>query len=218
LIPLLLLVLAADPLAPILAQMDANAATFKSVKTGLKQVNHNAAVDVDNTSTGTMVLRRPAPHDVRALVTFVEPAPKQVSIGNGVAQLYNPKLKIIDEYKLDGKTQLGFEQFYLLAFGGSGKELAANYDISYVGSETLGAVKTSHLQLVPKNADVKKKFKAIDLWLTEGQAVPAQLKLSQPGGDTITFIYTDVKLNPKLSDGDLKLHTEKGVVIQHPGQ
>lgn len=217
-IPLLLLVLAADPLGPILAQMDANAAAFKTAKTGLKRVTHNAAVDINTEASGTMVLKRPAPHDVRTLVTITSPAPEQVFVGNGVAQIYLPKIKTIQEYKLDGKYRSLFEQFYLLAFGGSGKELAASYEITYAGSEAIGGVKTSHLQLVPKAEDVKKKITKVELWLTEGKAIPAQLKVSQPSGDSTTFIYTDVKLNPNVSDGDLKLRTEKGVVIQHPGQ
>jgi outer membrane lipoprotein-sorting protein len=218
LIPFLLIVLAADPLPAILAQMDSNSAAFHSAKANLKRVTHNAAVDIDNEATGTMVLKRPAPHDVRTLVSITAPAPQEVYVGTGVAQIYYPKINTIQEYKVDGKNQSVFEQFYLLAFGGSGKDLAANYDISFVASETAGGVKASHLQLLPKAADVRKKISKIDLWLSEGKAIPAQLRVSQPSGDTTTFTYTDVKLNPKISDADLKLHTAKGAVVQHPGQ
>jgi outer membrane lipoprotein-sorting protein len=218
LIPLLLLVLAADPLGPILAQMDTNAATFKSAKTGLKRVTHNAAVDIDTEASGTMVLKRPAPHDVRTLVTFTQPEPQQVFVGRGVAQLYNPKLNVVQEFKLDGKNQSLFEQFYLLAFGGSGKDLSANYDITYTGPETVGGEKTSHLQLIPRLAEVRKGVSRIDLWVTEGKAIPVQLRVTTPAKDSTTFTYTDVKLNPNVSEGDLKLRTAKGVVTQYPGR
>jgi outer membrane lipoprotein-sorting protein len=200
-LPVLALAFAADPLAGILGKMDANSAAFKSARADLKRITHVASVDVNTEAIGTMLLKRPAPHDVRALITFTEPA-QQVYIGNGIAQIYYPKLQTIQEYKLGGKYQAAFEQFYVLAFGGSGKDLVQNYDISYVGSEALDDVKTSHLQLLPKIPDVRKSVTKLDLWLTESDVSPAQLRLSQPSGDTTTFVYSNVKLNPKISDSD----------------
>jgi outer membrane lipoprotein-sorting protein len=217
LIPLLLVILAADPLPGVLAKMDAVSATFKGAKADIKRVTHNAAVDINSEFSGTMVLKRPAPHDVRTLVHFTKPDEQQVYVGDGVADLYYPKINTIQERKI-GKYQSLFEQFYLLAFGGSGKDLVANYDVTYVGSEAINAEATSHLQLIPKSADVKKNFTKIELWLTEAKAIPSQLRLSQPSGDTTTFVYTNVIMNPKISDSDLKLKTKPGVKTEYPAQ
>ena len=197
--------------------MDATSATFKGVKAGLTRITHNAAVDANTEAHGTMLLKRSSPHDVRTLVSFTDPA-SQVFVGNGVAQIFYPKIETIQEYKLNDKYRTAFEQFYLLAFGGSGKDLTANYDVTYIGPETAGGSPSSHLQLIPKNPEVKKAYTKLDLWLTEAKATPSQLRLSQPSGDTTTFVYSDVVLNPKMSDSDLKLKTPKGVHIQYPGQ
>ncbi len=213
-IPLLLLLLAADPLSGILAKMDANSATFKGVKADIKRINHYGQLDINKEYTGTMVLKRPAPHDIRTLVHFTSPEEQQVFVGNGVADIYYPKPNIIQERKIGSKYQTLFEQYYLLAFGGSGKDLAANYDVTYIGSEDLG----SHLQLIPKSPDVKKNYSKIELWLTEAKATPTQLRLTQPSGDTVTFVYTNVVLNPKISDSDLKLQTKSGVKKEYPAQ
>ena len=210
-IPLLLILLAADPLPGILAKMDAVSATFKGVKANIKRINHNAAVDKNMTYDGTMVLKRPAPHDIRTLIDFKDE--QKVYIGNGIADIYYPVRNVIQERKI-GKYQDLFEQFYLLAFGGSGKDLVANYDVTYIGSEDLGA----HLQLIPKSADVKKSFTKIELWLTPDKATPTQLRLTQPSGDNITFVYTNVVMNPKISDSDLKLRTKDGVKKEYPAQ
>lgn len=216
-IPLLLVLLAADPLAGVLAQMDASSATFKGAKANLKRITYNAAADITNEASGTMVLKRPAPHDIRTLVKFTKPEEQEMFVGNGVADIYYPKINTIQERKI-GKFQSLFEQYYLLAFGGSGKDLAANYDVTYVGSETLNGEKTSHLLLIPKSAEVKKNFTKIDLWLTEPKAVPSQLRLTTPSKDTTTFVYSNVVLNPKISDSDLKLDTKKGVKTEYPAQ
>jgi outer membrane lipoprotein-sorting protein len=217
LIPFLLLLLAADPLPGILAKMDAVSASFKGAKADLKRVTHSQLADIDTTATGTMVLKRAGPHDVRMLARFNPPYENQVYVGKGVADIYYPKPNVVQERKI-GKLQGLFEQFYLLAFGGSGKDLAANYDITYVGSETLGSEKDAHLQLIPKSADVKKNYTKIDLWITEAKAVPSQLRLSQPSGDSTTFTYTNVMMNPRISDSDLELRTAKGVKKVYPAQ
>jgi outer membrane lipoprotein-sorting protein len=213
LIPLLLVLLAGDPLPAILAKMDTVSATFKGARANLRRISHNAVVDVNTESMGTMVLKRPAPHDLRTLVHFTVPDEQQVFVGNGVADIYYPRINTIQERKI-GKYQSFFEQFYLLAFGGSGKELVASYDVSYVGSDNLGA----HLQLIPKSAEVKKNFTKIELWLSEEKAIPSQLKLTQPSGDSTTFVYTNVMLNPRIGDADLKLRTKPGVKTEYPSQ
>jgi outer membrane lipoprotein-sorting protein len=217
LIPLLLILLAADPLPGILAKMDAASATFKGAKADLKRITYNAAVDINNEVSGTMVLKRAAPHDIRTLVHLTAPDEQQLFLGNGVADIYYPRPNTIQERKI-GKLQSLFEQYYLLAFGASGKDLAANYDVSYVGTETLGGESTVHLLLIPKSAEVKKNFTKIELWLTEAKAIPKQLKLTTPSKDSTTFVYSNVILNPKISDSDLKLVTKKGVKTEYPAQ
>jgi outer membrane lipoprotein-sorting protein len=197
--------------------MDATSASFKGAKADLKRVTYNAAVDISNEASGTMVLKRPAPHDVRTLVRLTAPDEQQLFVGNGVADVYYPKVNTIQERKI-GKFQSLFEQYYLLAFGASGKDLAANYDLSYVGTETLGGTNTVHLQLIPKSAEVKKNFTKIELWVTDVKAIPKQLKLTTPSKDSTTFVYSNVILNPKISDSDLKLVTKKGVKTEYPAQ
>jgi outer membrane lipoprotein-sorting protein len=211
LIPLLLILLAADPLTDILAKMDANSVTFKGVKANIKRINHNAAVDKNMEYNGTMVLKRPAPHDIRTLIDFKDE--QKIYIGNGIADIYYPVRNVIQERKI-GKYQDLFEQFYLLAFGGSGKDLVSNYDVTYIGVDDLGA----HLQLLPKSPEVKKTYTKIELWITPDKATPAQLRLTPPSGDNITFVYTNVVMNPKIGDSDLKLRTKDGVKKEYPAQ
>jgi outer membrane lipoprotein-sorting protein len=193
--------------------MDASSLTFKGAKANLKRITYNATVDIHSEATGTMVLKRPAPHDIRTLVHITAPDEQQLFVGNGVADVYYPKINTIQERKI-GKYQTLFEQYYLLAFGGSGKDLVANYDVSYIGSDALGA----HLQLIPKNAEVKKNFTKIELWLTEDRAVPSQLRLTTPSKDSTTFVYTNVILNPKIGNSDLELKTKPGVKKEYPAQ
>jgi outer membrane lipoprotein-sorting protein len=67
--------------------------------------------------------------------------------------------------------------------------------------------------LVPKAPAAAQKVPKVDLWLDTAKANPVQLKVTQASGDTITLQYSNLKLNPNLSDSDLKLKLPKGVHI-----
>jgi outer membrane lipoprotein-sorting protein len=209
--------LAADPLDPILARMDQNSASFKAASGNLERISHNAAVDVDHSASGTVLLKRMKGRDLRALINFTQPEPQQVLIAGTIADIYYPKMETVQEYDL-GKHKALFDQFYLLGFGGSGKELAAAYAIKYVGSEDIGGAKSSHLELVPKPAEALKSVRKVDLWLSEASGYTSQLRIAVPSGDTTTLIYSNLKVNPNIPDSALKLNLPKGVHTVHPGK
>jgi outer membrane lipoprotein-sorting protein len=213
----LLCTLAADPLAGILARMDQNAVSFKGVSADLKQVAHNAAVDIDNTYIGTILLKRSGAHDLKARIDFTQPDPKSISIDGEVVDIYYPKITTVQEYQV-GKNRDLIEQFYLLGFGGSGKDLVKSYDVTYLGPETISGEPSSHLQLIPKSAQVLKTFRKVELWLSDATGYPLQQKVFQPSGDTNLLTYSKMKVNPGISDSALKLKLPKGVHKETPGR
>ena len=201
--------LAQDPVAGILSRMDKNAASFKAATANVEYTAHNAAVDVNTVSSGTIAIKGTS----TALIKITQPAAaaKQVSVAKGLASIYTPKLQLVDEYDITGKFNTLFQQFNLLGFGSSGVELQKAYAINSVGSETVGGVKAAHLQLIPKAPDVAKEFTKVELWLNEATGYPAQLRFTTPAGDTNTVVYTNLMVNPNLSDSDLKLKLPSGV-------
>jgi len=107
------------------------------------------------------------------------------------------------------------DQFLLIGFGTSGKELAAAYNMSVLESETVDGQKTMRLELVPKSPDVLKHLKKLEIWLAEN-GYPVQQKFYLPGGDYKLVTYTNVKMNVLLSDSDLKLKVPKDVKHVYP--
>lgn len=209
--------LAADPVAGILTRMDQNAAAFKAASGSLERISHVASVDVDHSASGMIYLKRTRPLEMHALIDFVKPDPQQVALTGTVAQIYYPKIATVQEYDL-GKRKALFDQFYLLGFGGTGKELAEAYEIQYIGPEEVRGAKASHLLLTPKSAEVLKSIRKVDLWLSDATGYTSQLRITVPAGDTTTLIYTNLKVNPNLPDSALKLKLPKGVRIEHPGK
>ena len=73
------------------------------------------------------------------------------------------------------------------------------------GSDTLGSIRTSRLELTPKDSETKKKFALIELWIPEGDTVPIQVKVTDPSGNYNLAVYSNIKVNGPLADSDLEL-------------
>jgi outer membrane lipoprotein-sorting protein len=153
---------------------------------------------------------RANPRDVRMLIEFTHPDPKSIAFQDRRAQIYYPKLQQVELYDL-GKYSKLVDQFLLLGFGTSGRELAKSYDVKVIGDETVAGEKTVKLELVPKSNEARQQLSKVELWLHEGGAYPVQQKFYQPGGDYIFISYTDVKLNPPLSPAGVTLQLPKNV-------
>jgi outer membrane lipoprotein-sorting protein len=198
----------------ILARMDQNANTFKSMKAKLRHLSHVAVINEDNVSTGTMSMRR-TKREVHALVEFTAPDPKAVAFSGTKVEIYYPKLQTVEEY--DVRKNL-VEKYLVLGFGSSGKELKADYALRELGAETLNAQQTTRLELIPKSKEVLQQFPKIEWWIADATGYPVQQKFYQTGGDYMSFTYSDVAINPSLPDSAFKLNVPKGVKRVFPGK
>ncbi|HET8550645.1 MAG TPA: outer membrane lipoprotein carrier protein LolA [Bryobacteraceae bacterium] len=199
----------------VLAQMDQSAAGFKGMSANLRSLKHTHVIDDNSEESGSVLLRKTAPHSIQVLVNFTKPDERTVAFGGKRAEIYYPKLKTVQEYNLAQHSAL-IHQFMALGFGASGRELAASYDVKLAGEETVAGGKAVKLELTPKTAAAREKLKRVELWMAEGGAYPVQQKFLQPSGDYTTFTYTDVKLNPAVGADALKLRLPKGVKRETP--
>src|SRR5437588_8288411 len=119
-------------------------------------------------------------------------------------------MQTVEEYDT-GKYRDLLDQFLLLGFGTSGKELAAAYHVKVLGSDTVAGEKAARLELVPKSVDALKNLKKVEIWIAESSVYPVQQKFYLPAGDYRLVTYTNVKMNPGLSDSDLKQKLPKDV-------
>jgi outer membrane lipoprotein-sorting protein len=210
--------LLADPLSDVFARIDKAAAGFKSVTADVVQTVHTAVINDDNVATGRIKLKRVKPGDTRVLLEFTDPVPKIIALEGDQARYYLPKEKVVQVYDLRSRRNV-VEQGLLLGFGSTSADIKASYEVSLVGPETLSGQATSHLKLVPKSKEVLQNIKQADLWISDATGTPVQQRLFTSGkGDYTQLTYSNVQLNPPLSDKDLRLSLPKGVQIQQVGK
>src|SRR3954447_9803615 len=121
----------AQNLDQMLARMDQNAATFKSMSAKLEYLSYTAVIKETSASKGTLMMKR-SKQQATVLVNFTEPDPKSVAVAGSKVEIYLPRLKTVQEYDL-GKS---VEKYLALGFGASGKELKADYSLKELGVET----------------------------------------------------------------------------------
>jgi outer membrane lipoprotein-sorting protein len=198
-----------ESLENVLARMDRAAASFKDMSADVRWVQHTAAINQDSVDVGTILLKR-SKHDIRMKVEFTAPDRKSVTLQGHRLEIYYPNRQTVEEYDT-GKYKEMLEQFLLIGFGTSGKELASDYTMKVLGSETVAGQPTTQLELIPKSAEMLKNLKKIEMWIADTNGYPVQQKFYLMGGDYRLVIYTNVKVNIGLRDADLALKLPKDV-------
>ena len=198
-----------ESLETILARMDRAAASFKDMSADVRWLQHTAAINQDAVDTGTILLKR-SKHDIRMKVEFTAPDRKSVALQGHKLEIYYPNTNTVEEYDT-GKYREMLEQFLLIGFGTSGKELAAAYTMKVLGNETVVDQPTTRLELIPKSAEMLKNLKKLEMWIADTNVYPVQQKFYLLGGDYRLVTYTNVKVNTGLRDADLALKLPKDV-------
>jgi outer membrane lipoprotein-sorting protein len=194
----------AQSTAEILARLDRTAPSFTGAAANIRVITHTGVIDKDETQIGTVAMKRDSKNELRFLINFTGDDAQEVAFRGRKLQIYYPNLNSGREYDI-GKYKDMAQKLILLGFGMLGRELAANYDISNLGSERVESQDSIHLQLTPKSPDVLKQLKRVDLWISPNTNCPVQQKFYLPGGDYRLVTYSEVKVNPHLSASALEL-------------
>jgi len=210
----------ADDLHDLLLRMDKAAATFKAMTAQVTYVTHTDVLNEDNTETGTAIMQKVQPGEVEALVDFVNPDPHTLRIQKRRLEIYRPKIKQLEVYDLQNHGEQ-VDKFVMIGFGTSGAELAKDYSMTALGSESLKGqtAKFVHVRLVPRSAEAHEYVTNLELWIPEqGDPYPAREKILAPSGDYRVVTYSDLKINPALPPAALQLKLPSGVKTVYPGK
>jgi outer membrane lipoprotein-sorting protein len=204
----------AQSLNDVLTTMDGGARKFKSMAADVQDDDYTAIVNDHSRQSGTIRVKKSG--DTTLLwIEFTGPAAKTISLDANTVKILNPKAGVEQVYDIGGKRSL-IDQYLLLGFGATSEELKKAYTITYVGSETISGQPAGNIQLVPKSPEQLRQLAKVNLWISNSLGIPVQQKFwTGGGGDYKLITYSNVKLNPSLSDKDLQLKTPKGVQIEH---
>lgn len=190
--------LRAQSVEAVLGRMDQAAPGFRAMSADVEMKTYTAILSDTATENGTLRMQRLKSGEVRAIIDFAAQQDARVIAFLGkIVRIYYPKLKAYQDYAVGKNTDV-LNQFLLLGFGSSGRQLAQSYQISMEGSEKVGGQETTKLLLVPNDAKVKEHLAKIEMWVPNDAAYPIQQQFYEPSGNYRIVTYRNVKINPSM--------------------
>lgn len=132
-------------------------------------------------------------------------SPKTYVISGGTIRLFEPKLNQVTV--LSKFSQ--YESWFMLGFGASGKEMEQKWEIAYKGSEVLDGKKAEKLELVPKDAAIRKNMPKVTVWMDTTTGVSLKQVFDQGPGQYRVAVYFNMKINQPLPAKAFMLETNK---------
>lgn len=202
-------------LAAVLKSMDTAAAHFTTTQAEFEWDRYEKVInEVDDVQAGTIYYRRAGNEiemkaDIKKIgdsPSTLKPEAKFVLFSKGAIRMYLPKADTVTVYDL-GKNRSDFESYLVLGFGGSGQDLVKQWDVTYLGQESISGVATGKLQLVPKSQRLRNNLKQIILWIDLQRGISVQQQMFEPQGDYRLAKYSAIKVNEKISSDVFQLKT-----------
>lgn len=190
---------AADPqLDKVLSQLDTASAKFKSAEANVKREHFERVVRETSADTGSVyVIRKGASPEMGLII-----GKQRMHFAGGKLDVFDgASTKHFDA--AEKKNQ--FESYLTLGFGGSGKDLAANWNVTLQGMEKIDGVDTAKLALVAKDPEVRSKFPSITIWVDPTRSVTLKQVFVDSAKNSDTSYYTGLKYNANVNTGAYKL-------------
>jgi outer membrane lipoprotein-sorting protein len=196
----------------VLKQMDREQGQFQSLTASIERTKVTVVVNDHSTESGQIEIRR----DGKMRIDLTSPDQKTILRDGDHIYVYTPKIRRVEEYDL-GKRRDLIDQLLLLGFGTSGDSVKKSYLITLQGEDSLNGQRVVHLELTPRADDVRKQISKIELWLNEGNWLPAQQQLFETGsGDYSIIRYSNVARNVPIPDARFRPAWPKGVTRVKP--
>jgi outer membrane lipoprotein-sorting protein len=189
----------------VLHHLDSAAKNFHSLSADVERTKVTVVVNDRSVETGDIVVRGD-----KMLMEMKAPNPRTILRTGDNLYVYNPGLKRVEEYNLALHRSL-VDQYLLLGFGTSGKELEKAYLATLLGEPLMDEKKTALIELTPKSTEARNQFSKIQIWFDESSWLPVQQQFFETGsGDYFIVRYSRVVRNPDLGDAHFKPHWPKG--------
>lgn len=196
----------------ILARMDQTASTFHTMTANVQLIEYYAILSDTTTENGALKMQRKG-NDIRAILDFSGVSDARIIAFLGkIVRIYYTKLNTYQDFEV-GKNAQMLNQYLLLGFGSSGKDLAQGYDITSEGPATVNGQTTTKLQLIPKDASVKQRLTKVEVWIPDNAAYPIEQQFYEPSGNYRKVTYTNIQLNPPIQ-GTLEFKLPPGAKQQ----
>jgi outer membrane lipoprotein-sorting protein len=209
-------------LANVLKQMDTASAKFQRATADFQWDYYEKIVHDTTTQKGTVYFERDG-NATNFGAVLIDPAAttkskvvKVIQYQGGIVQMFDTGVNQITVLH-QGGNQSEIESFLTLGFGGSGIDLAKAWSITDLGSEILSdngqPVKVEKLDLVGKDAESRKNFSHVTIWVDPTRAVSLKQIFYTASGNYRTATYVNIKVNGNVHKDQFAIKKDKNTTI-----
>ena len=199
---------AGDDLDRVLRRLDAAAASFHSTAADFEFDSvETDPVDDKDVQKGTVYYeRKGSAFQMAAHIREVngKPVPKTYAYSAGVVRLYEKLTNQVTTFSKLGQ----YESWFMLGFGASGKDLEQKWDIKYLGPETLNGVKTEKLEMIAKDAAIRKNIRKVTIWVDPDRGISLKQVFDEGPSQYRVSVYFNIKTNQPLPADAFTIKTD----------
>jgi outer membrane lipoprotein-sorting protein len=202
--------------------MDTASAKFQRATADFQWDNYEKIVHDTSTQKGFIYFERKG-NSMNLGAVIVDPAAptksrilKVVQYEGGTLQMFDPGVDQITVLH-EGANQAEIEDFLTLGFGGSGVDLAKAWNIKDLGPETLTdngqPVKVEKLDLEGKDAEARKNFTHVTIWVDPVRDVSLKQIFYTASGNYRTATYSNIKPNGNVHKDQFAIKKDKNTTV-----
>jgi outer membrane lipoprotein-sorting protein len=206
----------------VLKQLDTASAKFQRASADFQWDLYEKIVHDTTTQRGTIYFER-SKGSMSMGAVLVDPAAgpkskpiKVIQYDAGILQMFDPGVDQVTVFHA-ANNQAAIESFLTLGFGGSGTDLARAWNITDLGPETITdsgqPINVEKLDLVGKDADARKNFTHITIWVDPTRAVSLKQIFYTSNGDYKTATYSAIKVNGNVHKDQFTIKKDKNTTV-----
>ena len=200
---------AAGLVSSVLARMEKNRQTLKTLRAGISMEKYNSQLRDSDTFQGVVIYVPGSGRQASVRIDWSKPRREILAVQNGKYTIYRPTLKVV--YTGTSNKQVDKAGGILSMMYMSRQQLEARFQpVKDVREETLwGGVSTIHLTLVPKG---NASFKYAEIWI-DSSGMPVQTKVVEKNDDSTTMRLTGLEKNVQIKSDDFNIKFDSDVKV-----
>jgi len=189
----------------VLKNMEDANAKYPSLQGKIFKTKHDGVfAGEDDISSGKFWILHTGNSPRQIKIDLDKPAKEFFLIEKGSFKHYRPAARDAEiKNNLTKDTQAEFECVFL-GLCQSSAVIKQYYNVSLVGQETITGIKTTLLELKPKDKNHPKGIGSIRLWLDSAKWIPVQTRVIESNGTYINALYSNIS-TAKFSTSVFKL-------------
>jgi outer membrane lipoprotein-sorting protein len=198
-------------MSPVLTKMEQAGKNLKTLQAGISQQKIDRTLGVPENSAGTLFYKAAAAGNERVLLQYTSPIPETVSVVGDKVTIFQPKINQVfvttRKASANKNRSLGFLG---LGYSEAAVQLRDKYAITILGEDTINGVKTTQIQLDPK--DKSEGVLGIQLWVAHDTWLPVKYFVVEKSAKT-TITLSAMKTNQDLPDSKFEIDGAEGATV-----